>query len=448
MRKAGLRTLLGLVEALRPALTEPGFERLLVMLLGWVRVTGRHTVTEALVAAGVSGRVHHEAFHRFFSRGSWSPDEWGRRLFRLVLQLLPEGVALRVALDDTLAPKKGPKVFGIGIHLDAVRSTRRHRVFCFGHVWVVLAVLVRVPFSQRTWALPVLLRLYRNEKDCTKSGVPHRKKTELAREMLEILMGWFDGRIELVADSAYCNDTVAHELPERIVFIGAMRLDAVLTAPPPPRKSRQRGRPRIRGELLRKPEALADDGRTPWKTCTATLYGKQRVVHYKDCLAQWYRALGPRLVRVIIAREEKGSFRFRIFFSTDISLPVASVLEAYQRRWAIEVCFRDLKQLLGFADSPARKQAAVERTAPFVAYLYTLLLLWASRSTAALRLAAPPRRLWYLRKSALSFEDILRAARLASLASPISDLLPPYGNFRNSIRRSLARAQQNFKFAA
>jgi len=144
----GLQALFALLEILRPTLTAPGFAKLSALVIGWVRTTGRHAVTEALVASGISGRVDHERFHRFFSRGAWDPDEWCRALLRLILRLVPEGEALRLVLDDTLAAHKGPEVFGLGTHLDAVRSTRLHRVFCFGHVWVVLAVLVRVPFSR------------------------------------------------------------------------------------------------------------------------------------------------------------------------------------------------------------------------------------------------------------------------------------------------------------
>ena len=59
---------------------------------------------------------------------------------------------LRVVIDDTIAAKKGPLVFGIGSHLDPVRSTKFCRIFTFGHCWVVLAVVVRLPFSTRAWA--------------------------------------------------------------------------------------------------------------------------------------------------------------------------------------------------------------------------------------------------------------------------------------------------------
>src|SRR5579871_4113900 len=118
-----LPTLLAALEAFRLGLTRPGFEKLLVLFVGWVRTSGRHAVTEALVMTGVAGQRHHEAFHRFFSRGTWDPDSLGRWLFHLVEKLLAPQTAIRIAIDDTLAPKKGPHVFGLGSHIDPVRST-------------------------------------------------------------------------------------------------------------------------------------------------------------------------------------------------------------------------------------------------------------------------------------------------------------------------------------
>ena len=49
-----------------------------------------------------------------------------------------------------------------------------------------------------------------------------------------------------------------------------------------------------------------------------------------------------------------------------------------------------LKQQLGFADSSARKQAAVERTAPLVALMYTTLVLWMATGIHRTHLATPP----------------------------------------------------------
>lgn len=424
MAQESCGTPLDVLEAFREGLTQPGFKRMAVVFVGWVLTTGTHAITEALVSTGVAGRQHHEGFHRFFSRGSWSPDELGRLLFVWIRRWQGEQALIRAALDDTLAPKKGPHVFGIGSHLDAVRSTRRQRVFCFGHCWVVLALLVRVPFSERTWAMPMLFRLYRNKKECASKCATYRKKTELAREMLDVFVGWCGKqRIEVSADSAYCNDTVTRGLPSQAVLFGAMRPDAVLTDPPPAREAGRAGRPRKRGRVLRKPQALARDGRTAWQRCTADLYGRKRVVEYKECLAQWYRACGTQLLKVIVVRVDHGAVALRVFFCTDPTLSVQRILEGYSGRWAIEVCFRDLKQLLGFSDSSARKKEAVERTAPFVGLSYSALILWFAQGAWLSSWAVPPLRPWYPHKRGHSFADVLRAAQRVLIHTSIFD--PP-----------------------
>jgi hypothetical protein len=98
-----LSTLLAWMEVFQPALTQPGFHNMVVVFTGWVLTTGPHAVTQALVTTGVAGRRHHETFHRFFSRGSWSPDSMGRLLFEhAVTMFVREGWPIRVAADDTL----------------------------------------------------------------------------------------------------------------------------------------------------------------------------------------------------------------------------------------------------------------------------------------------------------------------------------------------------------
>ncbi len=204
----------------------------------------------------------------------------------------------------------------------------------------MLAILVTVPFSRRPWALPILFRLYRNKKECRKKGGRYRKKTELAREMLDVFHGWVGTeRVEFAADGAYCNDTVTRDLPGSFVLLGAMRPDAVLTAlPREPRPSSKGGRRRKRGDLMPKPEALAKDDRQPWKYCRANLYGHKRKVLYKELCAQWYRACGVRLLRIIIVKVETGSIGLRVFFSTDAALTARQILEGYAGRWSIETC--------------------------------------------------------------------------------------------------------------
>ena len=398
-------------ECFRYGLTRPGYNNLVVVLAGWLLTQGSHAITEALVATGVSGRRHWEAFHRLFSRGAWSPDVLGRNVF-LQLERHLGTETLRVVIDDTVTPKKGPRVFGLGCHIDAVRSTKQWRTFTFGHCWVVLAVVIRLPFSERTWALPVLFRLFRNAAECERNQATYKRKTDLAREMLEGLLGWAGARrIELAADLAYCNATVTRGLSERVVLFGAMRPDAVLTNPPSGSVGRKGGRPRKRGSEVRKPQKLAADGRSRWQTTTADLYGQLRTVRYKTLVAQWYRATGTRILRIVVVECNSGKAGIRVFFCSDASLDIATILETYAGRWGIEVFFRDAKQLLGFADSQSRKEASVLRIAPVIGLLYSVLVLWFTDGRARSQAVILPERPWYPHKRGFAFTDILRAAR-------------------------------------
>jgi hypothetical protein len=93
---------------------------LVVLFAGWVLTRGvTHAVTDVLVTLGIAGLRHHEAFHRFFSRGTWDVDYFGELLLHRIVGLL-NGSPPRIVIDDTLAPHKGAHVFGIGSHIDAV----------------------------------------------------------------------------------------------------------------------------------------------------------------------------------------------------------------------------------------------------------------------------------------------------------------------------------------
>jgi hypothetical protein len=360
----------------------------------------------------------------------------GRRVLRLIVARLPDDEPVAVVLDDTVTPKKGPHVFGLATHIDAVRSTRKHRAFCFGHCWVMLAVVVRVPFSRRPWALPILFRLYRPEKLCTKSGQPYRKKTELGREMLHLVASWLPGRrVEASMDSGYANATVADGLPGNVVLFGRMRPDAVLSDVFVPQGGP--GRPRRFGQRLPTPAQWAKDAAQPWESRRMRLYGRDTTVRYKTFIAVW-KALGPRPLRIVVVDVPTGKVDLQAFFCTDPDLSGPDVLPRYARRWSIEVAFRDLKQHLGFGDSSARRPLAVLRTAPAVGLTFSLLVLWFA--DGAMDHALVPLRPWYRHKSGLSFLDVLRTAR--AFLPPLAAIAASSCADRNLRRRDRASAAE------
>lgn len=200
----------------------------------------------------------------------------------------------------------------------------------------------------------------------------------MARELMAVFASWVDSRpVELAVDAAYCCDTVIRGLPPNFVLVGAMRLDAALTLAPSPHRSGTRGRPRKRGEPLPKPEKIAQDPSRPWRHCTATLYrGRASKLKYKSFEAQWCRACGERLLRIVIVKLHHGQVPLRILLCADPHADPVHVLQTYAGRWGIEVFFREAKRLLGLADSSARLEAAVRRLAPLIGLLYSLLVLW------------------------------------------------------------------------
>ena len=165
-------------------------------------------------------------------------------------------------------------------------------------------------------------------------------------------------------------------------------------------------------------------------------------------MAQWYRGAGDRLGRIVIVHVPHGTIGMRVFFCTDSERTAEDILMTYAGRWSLEVCFRDLKQHLGFADSSARKRAAVERVAPFVAYTYVLLVLWLCDGVWRTPVAAPPIRPWYPHKRDLSFADVLRAAQRVLMRGDVLDPARGYGNLRQLAAPLLASAESPLRRAA
>lgn len=260
--------------------TQPSFRNFTVLVVGWVLGSGRLTISQALRAGGgLRSGKHFSTFYRFFSDASWIADDLGQVVFELMLPFV-QGLVLLVAADDTLCRRTGPQIFGAGMHHDAVRSTygsrvggKRHVAFSFGHSWVILSLWVPLPWNPaRGIAVPILFRLYRSKKLTPTKD--YRKRTQIARELVEVLAGWLKGRgyqVLLVADSEYACRNVVKRLPPGFEFAGPVVMDAALNSlEVPERAPGQRGAPRKRGPRLPSPAALLGRGSVTPSRSTAT----------------------------------------------------------------------------------------------------------------------------------------------------------------------------------
>jgi DDE superfamily endonuclease len=120
---------------------------------------GLRTVTGMLVGARLAGRRHHDLAYRFFATARWSADQLGLVLLELICAtLIPADAPLVLAADDTLWRRRGRRLHGAAWHHHG-NGPGRHRP-AWGHRWVVVGAIVRLPFVPRAVCLPILARLW------------------------------------------------------------------------------------------------------------------------------------------------------------------------------------------------------------------------------------------------------------------------------------------------
>jgi len=400
-----------LLDELSPVMTAPTFGSMVIVVTGWL-FAARRTITGMIQAAGAVGKKHHSAFHRLFASARWSLDDLGLAVMGMVLRALPHDEDVFLAIDDTLARKRGLKVFGVGMHLDPLLSSRGKKIVNWGHSWVVLGVLARVPLWKDRWfCLPVLARLYRSKQTLKEQPREYRTRPELAVEMLEVICrAHADRHFNAVADSSYSGKSVVKRLPNNCELTGRMHMKARLYGVARPRSGRINGRPRKRGERLANPEEMLD-GKT--RAVELDMYGRHEKAEIAEAEALWYKTAGARVLKVVAVRPASGGRKKQAFYSTRFAASAQDVLGWYARRWSIEVTFHEVKGHLGFEEPQGWTRRAVERTAPMALMLYGLVVLWYAQEghKKAVLVDSP----WYRGKQRASFLDMLAALRRQSL---------------------------------
>lgn len=404
-----------LLQELAIVMTSPSFANFTVVTTGWV-FARRRTVTGMLLAAGQAGVRHHSAFHRLFASARWSLDQLGLMVFRLLECWLGDGAVL-LAIDDTLAKKRGLKVFGVGMHYDGQLSSRGKSITRWSHNWVILGVIIRFPlWPDRPFTLPILFRLYLNEKAAAKHRRVYRTRPELAVEMLRLVCRSHQPRrFHAIADSAYGGQSVLAHLPSNCdltsrLLLNARLHDAVRL------QTGKRGRPRKRGPKLPTPEQMLQQRA---RRVSLAIYGRTQKARWCDAVARLYH-VPERPVRVVAVEALRGGRGQEAFYSTCWEASAEQVLTWYSWRWSMEQTIRDSKQHLGFEQPQGWTRRAVERTAPVAMLLYSLIVHWFAREGH--RHYRALERPWYTQKRHASFADMLTTLRRESAHEQIFSL--------------------------
>lgn len=345
-----------------------------VLLVGAMLTPGVRTVTAVLRTMGRGLEQRFTNFHRVLNRVVWYPLQGSRILLgMLVATFVPATGPMVLGGDDTLERRQGSKINAKGYYRDAVRSTKKQVVCCFGLKWVSLMLLVRVPWSDRVWALPFLTVL---ASSATK-GRRHKTSLDWMGQMVKQVRRWWPQRpLVLVVDGAFASVGLGWSCVGcETVMVSRLRWDARLYHPPGPQPAGKRGPKPQKGDRQRTLTQWAARENTPWQEEELSWYGgRSKTLQLFSRTALWYRAgQSPLPIRWVMVRDPEGNLRDEVFFATDPQTDPVQILEWVVMRWSVEVTFEEARAHLGMETQRQWSDQAILRTAPCLLGLFSIV---------------------------------------------------------------------------
>jgi SRSO17 transposase len=314
----------------------------LVMAFAW----GRRNV--ANLYRYVEAQHHRTRFNNFFLVERWDPEAALRQqAYELLVALRPrQGDTIYLVLDDSKKAKRGKAMDAVAKMKDSVTDT-----YIRGHQYVC-AILVC-----GDQVIPYGIRCYVKKTHCTPLGLPFRKTTELAAQLIREFTPPAGVKVVVLFDTYYlCRSVVQACRDQHFHFASTLKRNRNLCKQGWRLKAGRDGK-----NLFRR--------RRTQTFVLAKPHGQARS-RYVD--AGWLQVGTLGTLHVVFSR--KGSAHTSVGLVTDApTLSAPQLIQAYERRWSIEPWIKDLKQLLGLGHYQNRSYRAAVTHLPLVCVAYALL---------------------------------------------------------------------------
>lgn len=430
-----------LVKSFRPVFSKPCWPHFLILLVGCLLTVGNRTINNILRTLGFLADGHWTVFHKMLYLRRCRNWLLSRILIEAILKIYGSK-KIYLAGDDTVCQHPGRRVFGKGKHRDAVRSSHSYLAFRWGHKWVVLAILLPVPWSQRLWALPVMILLYIPRELNQKLKNKHRTPPELMKIMLYKLVRWFPQfHFIFSGDGGFGSHELArfaYKKSNHITLISRMHPDANLYELPGARA--KTGRPRKVGHKLLSPREVVGNTKKTRRTSVHWYGGKKRRVGLISGQGHWFKS-GKFLVpiRWVYVKDWDGTHRDEYFYTTDPLLTPEKIVEGYTGRWSIETTFQEARAYMGVETTRGWSENTILRMEPMLFLLYSITTLLYFELPKKYKIM----HIQWLGKSHLTFSDITVSVRRwlwneIVFENPLFDM--PVRKLRPKIRDTLLGA--------
>lgn len=400
---------------------ERTFLRMRALLLGHLLCFARRTITQALLALGLTD-ADWSAFYRLFGvAGRIDYGSLTRTFFKHTLRHVPPSGPYVAVVDGVQLPRHSNKMPGsswLRSPLSPPFMPGIHRAQRYMH----LASLLGANEQGYSRALPLRWEPSFTQKAVPAEGFEPKKEWEAALWA----MGWLRKRLDasgrraqrllVVADGAYCVKDLFRELPEGVTLLARCAKNRALYEPPGPSAHKNR----VYGRRAKRPSEWLEKGRgraKGWRSRELRVRGRTVRLRHRIEGPYLLKGAAHRPVYLIVVkgvnpRAKSRRRREPSFFLVSAvanaeedgggggwSMPFSAeelLFWAWQR-WEVEVAHREMKSGFGLGEIQCFRSLSTVMATRWQAWAYGLMVLaglraWGSgRGPASVR---PAGRWW------------------------------------------------------
>ena len=360
--------------------------------------------------------INKRRFYIFMASNKLPWDKLWQRLWSIIPDPLTDG-RLLVALDDSINPKTGKKIFGCSHVFDHAAKSNQTKypwaqnVVLLGLLKIIKGRWACLPLSHRFY-LPLKAINSKSDNMNIAGKIPSFKtKLEQSTDMIVELAHHFKGiKILCACDSWFGNNGLYKPTRRHIGslfdLLSRLRSNIVLYSIAPKKKPGQRGRTRKYGNRLGSCSEMAAMFRSKASKLSVFLYGDHREVMFYSTVVMLKTLKCP--VRVVWVFRKT---RWIALFSTDLDLSIKQIIEYYGARWKIESGFKEIKQEIGSSKSQTRNAHAVMNHIHFSMMAATIVWIYGARLENI-----PERRHKVRGRNSFAFSDLRHIITKAALS--------------------------------
>lgn len=351
--------------------TKPSQTVFLLLALGFVLSSVRHTVANYLWRSGACLLRHYTRFYAFLGGPFfYEMDGLWRAVIRLAERQVPEGEPIRLRVDETVCKKSGEEIEPADTYRNGAGTARQE----YRTLWGICFVLgeMRMPLpgwsAQRPVSVPIGLEVYLKEEKAEELGQRYVRRSRLGRRLVKRVAEEVgpERRVLSVQDGNYATQHFLQDLPDKVGVIGRLPKNAALYERPEPKPEGKPGPQPKKGPKLAAPKELAKR-ELPW-----TEHPTEEGAQVYSFEAIWHSVLPGQVLRVVMVRRppvkeassgtaspKKRRRYLEVFFTTGRRLSVEQILREYRGRWSIEILIREARESFGLGRDRCRNSRKI-----------------------------------------------------------------------------------------